>query len=201
MTARLPDWLCCLTARDTNGLLTGTSGNAGARAGPRGGPGTGAGQGRAGQGRAEVCEGIEQKLWHAEQSRATGRRCRSQHPPIFIITAMEVVSLSILLAAADVFRDCHPACAAAAFALAPHVRSSSCLLHRHHHYHVLLPCSLPSVQCGTSVTRATGSSEKAREVGHKLDNTDDLVDKTHPKHRSSVDHLREDQLLELRGPL
>ncbi|CAM6109129.1 unnamed protein product [Calypogeia fissa] len=125
-------------------------------------------------------------------SRATGRRCRSQHPPIFIITAMEVVSLSILLAAADVFRDCHPACAAAsaasaAAALAPHVRSSSCLPHRHHHCHVLLHSSLPSVQRGTSETRATGSSEKAREVGHKLDNTDDLVDKTHPNiERASI---------------
>ncbi|CAM6115501.1 unnamed protein product [Calypogeia fissa] len=108
MTARLPKSLWCLTARDTQRR------NAGAGK-PRGGPGIWAGQGR-----AEGCEGIKQQLWHEEQSRlirAEQQDDDADHSdPIFIITAMKAVSLSILLAAVDVFRDCNSACAAA-FAL------------------------------------------------------------------------------------
>ncbi|CAM6083719.1 unnamed protein product [Calypogeia fissa] len=75
-----------------------------------------------GQGRAEGCEGIEQQLWHEEQSRlirAEQHDDDADHSilPIFIVTAMNAVSLSILLAAVDAFRDCNSACAAAAFAL------------------------------------------------------------------------------------
>ncbi|CAM6092429.1 unnamed protein product [Calypogeia fissa] len=198
MTARLPDWLCYLTALDTNGLRAANWNqrrNAGARAGPRGGPGTGPGQGRARQ----KCV-RESSRNFGMPSRAEQQDDDADHSHIYNHGDGSSESLDPLGCC-----GCFPR-------LPSRLCSSSIRIGPSREKLVLSTSSSSPLSCPAALLSAIrpawnfcnesdGKLGKSSRSGPQIGQHRRSRGQNTPKHRSSVDHLPEDQLLELRGPL